>query len=499
MTVEISNPIFLEAVNRLKARRSQVFPTADIVTWIEKNFYIPETKSAIRLAPYQRRCLREAFSKDANGKLKYSVIIWSDIKKSGKSAVAAAVADYVLDNIDYASVKFIANDLKQADSRSARALRTSFQLNQKRFQTVRITPSGYKIEYPNNSIVESVPLDFGGEAGANDDAIFTDELWAGNQDAHKRMFTEMTLSPLKFGRSFRFISSYAGFVGESELLWNLYLQGIGEDIYPGGQGVRFEWAKEFEPELEVFHNDKARIFCLWNTVPRHSWQSKEYYMSEAALLTPNEYSRIHENKWASSQDTFVKKEWWDACRKSTLTPLQDDLMIVAIDAAVSGDCFGIVGVTRRDGKITPRIIRKWTPPKGGKLVYSNEADPDDTNYPEGVIRWLAKTYNIIEFTYDPFQLHHFCTSLQKEGIGYFRPFNQQRERLVSDKQLYDLIVHRLIEHDGNTELSEHVLNANAESLDKERMRIVKRADSLKIDLCVCLSMACGEILRLRVE
>ena len=496
---DLSNPIFLQAIERLKAKRSQIFPNIDIVDWIERNFYIPETKAPIRLAEYQKKCLREAFSKDENGKLKYSVIIWSDVKKSGKSAVAAAVADYVLSNVDYASVKFIANDLKQADSRSARALRTSFQLNPKRLNQVRITPSGYKIEYPNNSIVESVPLDFGGEAGANDDAIFTDELWAGSQEAHKRMFTEMTLSPLKFGRSFRFISSYAGFVGESELLWNLYLQGIGDDVYPGGQGKRFEWAKEFEPELDVFYNDKARIFCLWNTVPRHAWQTPEYYASEAALLTPNEFNRIHRNQWSSSQDVFVQKEWWDSCKRNPVTPLNNDLMVVAVDAAVSGDCFGIVGVTRKDGKVTPRYIRKWTPPSGGKLVYSNSDNPDDVNYPEGAIRWLAKTYNVIEFTYDPFQLHHLCTSLQKDGIGFFRPFNQQRERLVSDKQLYDLIVHRLIEHDGNPELSEHVLNANSESLDRERMRIVKRADNLKIDLCVCLSMACGEILRLRVE
>lgn len=496
------HPALQLAIDRARVKKSAKFPTGDPVAWIEQNFYIPETRRAIELAPYQKRALREALSLDEQGNLKYSVIIWADIKKSGKSAVAAAVADYVLSNIPYASTKFIANDLKQADSRSARALRTSFQLNPKRLETVKITPSGYKIEYlENHSVMESIPLDFAGEAGGNDDAIFTDELWAGNQEAHKRTWTELTLSPLKQGRSFRWISSYAGFVGESELLWNLYMLGVDDEMQQGAGGTRFDWANEFDPPLNVFHNDTARVFCMWNTVPRHEWQTPDYYASEAAILTPNEFRRIHQNEWVSAQETFITKEWWDACKPESLTPYEDSLMVVGIDAAVSGDCFGIVGVTRKDKKVTVRFVRKWTPPSGGKLQFSDPANPDNMDYPEGVLRWLSKQYKVIEFAYDPYQLHDLATRLQKEGVGWFRPFNQQKERLISDKQLYDLIVQRAIEHDGNPDLTAHVLNANAEAqgVNKERIRIVKRADNLKIDLCVCLSMASAEAMRLRIS
>ena len=69
---------------------------ADSVRWIEKNFYIPETRDdprlhgRIALQDYQRDVLHEAHARDENGLFKYSIVIWSDIKKSAKSTIAAA-------------------------------------------------------------------------------------------------------------------------------------------------------------------------------------------------------------------------------------------------------------------------------------------------------------------------------------------------------------------------------------------------------------------------
>ena len=59
----------------------------DAVDWIEKEFHIPETKNdpklrgRIQLMKYQEDVIREVFSKDKDGNFKYSIIVWSDIKK----------------------------------------------------------------------------------------------------------------------------------------------------------------------------------------------------------------------------------------------------------------------------------------------------------------------------------------------------------------------------------------------------------------------------------
>lgn len=64
------------------------------VKWIENNFYIPETRKdpklngKFRLQEYQKDVLREALSRDEKGNYRYSIIVWSDIKKSAKCVTA---------------------------------------------------------------------------------------------------------------------------------------------------------------------------------------------------------------------------------------------------------------------------------------------------------------------------------------------------------------------------------------------------------------------------
>jgi phage terminase large subunit-like protein len=70
------------------------------------------------------------------------------------------------------------------------------------------------------------------------------------------------------------------------------------------------------------------------------------------------------------------------------------------------------------------------------------------------------------------------------------PFPQGQARLESDKGLYYLITTRRLAHDGQqAALTEHLANANRKLDADGRMRIIKRAYRLKIDLAVALGMA----------
>jgi hypothetical protein len=91
------------------------------------------------------------------------------------------------------------------------------------------------------------------------------------------------------------------------------------------------------------------------------------------------------------------------------------------------------------------------------------------------------------------------SGLSEENIVWAFDFSQAGRRLQADRQLLDLILEKRIWHDGNVDLREHIDNAD-KKLDEDgrRLRIVKREDSMKVDLCVCLSMACFENLRLNI-
>src|SRR3990167_9386866 len=95
--MNLQDTLFRSLSSKLKQATQTIETRTDPVQWIEKNFYIPETKNdpklkgRLQLMPYQRDALYEALSRDENGDYKYAIIIWSDIKKSIKSTIAAAV------------------------------------------------------------------------------------------------------------------------------------------------------------------------------------------------------------------------------------------------------------------------------------------------------------------------------------------------------------------------------------------------------------------------
>lgn len=217
-------------------------------------------------------------------------------------------------------------------------------------------------------------------------------------------------------------------------------------------------------------------------------------LSVLDALTGVRYSRLRMGEWVydDGPESFLPSiAMWDACGID-LPPIDPNQpMIIALDAAISGDTFALIGVTRNptdDKSLIVRYEQVWVP-NGVPLDYLEI---------ESVLRNLIKQYNVIQVAYDPYQLHYFAQRLS--DVVWCDPFNQNALRLESDAQLRTLIVQRLINHDGgSTTLREHIQNADAK-IDEtgHKLRIVKRASHLKIDAAVALSMAAYRALELNL-
>lgn len=436
--------------------------------WIEDNFYLYDTRNLITLEDCQRRPLELALSKDENGNYKYLTILWAWPKKSAKSSVIAAVADYRAEHTTNGSIRLTANDAKQAESRVGYYLRESIHIGQMhgRRQGIQTTPSGYKMVYPNGARVECIPVDPSGEAGGNDDMIVYSELWAWKSKAHQRMWSEMTLSPNRFGKAQRWIDTYAGIRGQSPILEPLYEVGV-------KNGVQV-W-----PDLEVYANDAARMLTVWVTKPMFSWQTEDYYASEAAQLIPSEFDRMHRNQWAESTEAFIPIQWWDACKIDTFEDMRPHQgVILGIDAAVDSDWFAIVAITVTNGKYQLRYCRVWKPSKNEKIKLQEPADE--------VLR-LSKIWNIECIAYDPMHMEYMAQQLG-DNIFWYR-VEQGKHRLICDKYLYDVIREQQIEHDGSfPEMRQAIINADKKPED-DKLRIIKRTANEHIDPLIAMSMA----------
>lgn len=481
-----------EKTAKEKSAEESLFANPNPVDWIGRHFYIPETKQPIQLVDYQKACLHHVLTKE-NGVYPYSVILWSDVKKSAKSTIAGAVALWLGFQVEWGQIVLVANDLRQADSRVGFYIRRAIELNPELRDMCKVIRN--QITLPNHTIIESVPIDPSGEAGGNADAVLFSEIWGAHEDAKERMWAEMTLPPNKFGKSFRWVESYAGYSGESVLLERLYRQGTRED-----HGARKLQLKGIPADLPVYENPEARMFCMWNDRGRMPWHSREYYGQERAVLLPNEFRRLHKNEWVTSVDVFVEEAWWNACQDPDIPAgPANEPWIIALDAGVSGDTFALVAVSRHPNDPTHTIARfakRWLPPKGGKIDFQGT---DEEPGPEKVLRKLIATHNVVQVAYDPYQLEDMAGRLRKEGLGWFKAFSQAGDRLIADSQLRSMIMERRIHHSGEPDLKEHVTNANAKIDPEERkIRLVKRSELLKIDLAVALSMANEECQRLNL-
>lgn len=242
----------------------------------------------------------------------------------------------------------------------------------------------------------------------------------------------------------------------------------------------------------------------WDTgvvARRMPWQQGErgdlYYQERASQEPPTAFRRHHLNEWVGAESAFIPIELWDACQQHPIPPLKDGdksvQLVISADAAVSGDCFGIVAVSRcpiDPTSVDVRAIKKWDPSESGGVV--------DFTEPETFLRVIPEINNVVHICYDPYQLEDMMQRLRRDFVTWIEPFNQGADRLKADSQLYDLIVQKRIHHSGEYDLREHIANANAKLQNDEdsKLRIVKKANGKKIDLAVALSMASSRCLYL---
>lgn len=439
----------------------------DPVAFIRGVLVNPETGKPFELYPAQERFLREAFTPLPDGRLPYPELVFSAPKKSGKTATAAMATLYTVLALGgpYAEAYCVANDFEQAQGRVFQAIARIVEASPLLRAIAKVTDS--RILFPSTgATIQALASDYAGAAGANPTITVFDELWAYTSERARRLWDEMVPVPTR-KVSVRLTVTYAGFEGESELLWELYKRGLqGEEIAPGLYR---------QPGLLMF----------WSHEPVAPWQTEVWKEQMRRQLRPNAYLRLIENRWVSNESSFVPVEWWDACTDLDLRPEVHDPHLpvwVGVDASHKRDSAAVVACTWDAQRRKVRLVwhRKWQPSPEDPLDFEETI--------EQTLLDLRERFNVVLVSYDPWQMVATAQRLQKVGLPMVE-FPQSVPNLTEASQnLYDLIKGRGLAVYPDDDFRLAVQRAVAVETSRG-WRITKEKTAHKIDLVVALAQA----------
>lgn len=464
-------------------------------TWDEKKQKMAEA-GKMTLFPLHRRIFEKVLSFNEYGDLPYETVLYSATKKSAKTTIAASVgAWYLEEGPPGTEIYVIANSKEHAEGRVMRDIQFHFEKrveegrysdSQRDPNYIRVTQ--FRIELANGSFIQVLGNSFKASAGSRHALTLWDELWGSTTELDRRMWDEMTPIPT-VNNSLRFISTYAGFENESDLLWEIYTRGVGKEEHDHGQGTKIEGLED----LPCWEN--GNLFTYWTHEPTMPWQTEKYLEEQMISERPAAFLRLHLNQWVTSTEAFLPVEWWDEATKhypadATIWsehPFKDFPVIVGVDAGQKRDSTALiaVGYDAKRAKIGLVYHKIWTP------TTAEIVDLDATV--ERELIYLYNKFKVVSIVYDPTHLVQTMLRLKRKGLPT-REYAQSGDKMLAASQLlFDLLKGKNVEAYPDDVLRRHIQMAVAVT-GPRGFRIVKNKVSARhhVDGAVALAMACHE-------
>ena len=161
------------------------------LTFIDKLVKKNELGQAFTLMPEQREILRLAFTFDENGRLPWDTVIYSCVKKSGKTTLNGALTLWWAFTQEAPNeILIVANDLEQSLARVFRTMEGIIEHNPELKQEAEVQTK--TIYLANGTTITAISGDYAGASGSNHGWVSFDELWAYTSESSRRLFEELT-------------------------------------------------------------------------------------------------------------------------------------------------------------------------------------------------------------------------------------------------------------------------------------------------------------------
>jgi phage terminase large subunit-like protein len=453
-----------EALEKSTLKRWRTRP----LEFIEQVLRDPETGKPFELFPAQRTFFEHAWKFDDSGHPLYPEQCFGAIKKTGKTGTAAmhGLTTTLVFGGRYAEGYCISNDFEQAQGRVFTAIRQIVESSPLLADEAVFTQQ--RITFPQTgAFIQALGSDYASAAGAHPCFVSADELWGFTSLRSRRLFDEMVPVPTT-PISIRLITTHAGFEGESTLLLEHHARGMA--------------LPEIAPNLHA--GDGQLVF--WSCQPEAPWQDQHWLDQMRRTLPPNQYLRMIENKFVTSESSFFSMQKWDACVRPDVSPVNADLFMeieVGIDASTKHDATAIMAVTYDRSTQMTRLVNH-------RVLYPSSKEPlDFEKTVETYLLDLNRRFQIGKILFDPYQMVATAQRLRKQGLP-IEEFAQTTAHMTAASQhLFNLVESQalVLYPDRDMRLAASRTVGVETGLG---MRITKQTSSHKIDSVIALAMAC---------
>jgi phage terminase large subunit-like protein len=440
--------------------------------------YLHDKKATLATwQPYQIDIFNHIFP-GGEARLPYSRILWSDVKKSGKTELAYGVHGWFGLFRDVPGEQYVlANDYEGAKSRVFNAILGGLRQNPLLKEDTDWWITGNQINLSVGTTIKAIASDYRGEAGSNHSLATVDEPWGIVHANALRLMTEFGPVPTR-PNSTIFYTGYQGFEGQSDFWHNMIdeakLEPVPELLHIlNGNGEPACWRN-------------GRMFLFWNHQGKQPWHTPEYYSEEKKAYRGrmNEFIRVHENRRVQDEEAFCSVEQWDSLDKTVRAIHTGDTrrIVLGADAAVKSDCTALIGTTwnPENKKVEVLFSMVWTPDGKNPLSLRKTIGAE-------IVR-LHREHRIEACYYDPSQMATISEMCQEAGVKMVE-FTQNSNRVTSDTHLHQLLWGGNLAHHNDPVLKKHVTNALSKKQGERGLRIVKELSSMKIDAAVALAMS----------
>ena len=197
-----------------------------------------------------------------------------------------------------------------------------------------------------------------------------------------------------------------------------------------------------------------------------------------------QFQRLIENKWVTSESTFVELAEWDRCIALDARPVISDRRLqifVGLDVGLKHDSTAIVAVARQDERL--RLVdHKIFIPKDGETL-------DIEATAEAAILELANRFDLRVVAFDPWQSVYLGQRLQRAGIAVSELPQSIPNLTAAAGNLLDLVKRQQLILYPSDDLREAITKVVAVESTRG-FRIGKTKSSNRIDAIAALSFAC---------